>query len=372
MKPSLAFIHEALDLRREHQRFRHVVSVDASTVNFCSNDYLGLSTHPALIQASLRAVTEAGTGSGASRLVSGTSQSHLTLERELAEFTGREAALLFNSGYQLNTSVLPAIADRSAILYLDKLNHNSLYQGALLSKAKIRRYRHCDIGHLDQLLAEDAHLDTLKLIVTESVFSMDGDVAPIDALVALADRHHAVLMVDEAHSIGLFGDQGRGLCHGNSGVDIVIGTFGKAFGSFGAFVACEGEMRDYLVNFCGGFIYTTALPPAVVAATLAATRLMPSLDVARRTVLDHASKLRSGLVSLGFDTRGSSSAIIPAIIGDDGDALAASEALARAGFLVQAIRPPTVEEGTARLRFTVNAAHTSAHIEALLLALASR
>jgi 8-amino-7-oxononanoate synthase len=197
-------------------------------------------------------------------------------------------------------------------------------------------------------------------------------VAPIDALIDLAERHDAVLMVDEAHSLGMEGEEGRGVCYGKPGVDILLGTFGKAFGSFGAFVACDKPVRDYLVNTCPGFIYTTALPPAVAAATLEATRRMPGFEAERRHVRELSSLLRSGLDELGVDTRGSRSAIVPAVVGSDAAALAASAHLARAGFLVQAIRPPTVEEGTARLRFTLSAAHTTDQVQALLAAFAAR
>ena len=372
MKPGLSFIRSELDDRRRKSRLRHADPSVAGLVSFCSNDYLGLSRHPDLIAASREALEASGTGSGASRLVSGTLPVHQLLEQELASFTGRESALLFNSGFQMNTTLLAALADRSSVVYMDRLNHNSLYQGAMLSRATLRRYAHLDMAHLDRLLQGDASTLARKFIVTESVFSMDGDVAPIDALIEIADRHGAILIVDEAHSLGLEGKEGRGLCYGKSGVDILLGTFGKAFGSFGAFVACSIEVREYLVNTCAGFIYTTALPPAVAAATLEATRRMPGFEHERRIVRELSSLLRSGLDELGIDTRGSRSAIVPAVLGSDAAALAASAHLASAGFLVQAIRPPTVEEGTARLRFTLSAAHTSDQVRALLAAFAAR
>lgn len=370
MKSGLSFIHDALTDRKDKHRFREALASPPGLVSFCSNDYLGLSRHPALIEASRMALEASGTGSGASRLVSGTLPVHDALERELAVFTARESTLLFNSGFQMNTTLLAALADRTSLMYMDRLNHNSLYQGAMLSRATVRRYAHLDTAHLERLMLDDASSTARKFIVTESVFSMDGDVAPIDALIELANRFDAILIVDEAHSLGMDGQEGRGLCYGKPGVDLLLGTFGKAFGSFGAFVACDREVRDYLVNTCAGFIYTTALPPSVAAATLEAARRMPGFEFERRHVRELSSMLRTGLERLGFDTRGSMSAIVPAVLGTDAAALAASAHLANAGFLVQAIRPPTVEEGTARLRFTLNATHTTDQVQALLTALA--
>lgn len=371
MKSGFQFIRDSLAERRNKHRFREALPVSEGLISFCSNDYLGLSRHPALIEASAAATREFGTGSGASRLVSGTLALHGSLESELASFTGREAALLFNSGFQMNTTLIPALADRSSIVYMDKLNHNSLIQGALLSRATLRRYSHLDMADLERLLQADSDAPGRKVIVSESVFSMDGDAAPIDALIRLADRFDALLVMDEAHSLGLEGKEGRGQCFGKPGVDVVLGTFGKAFGSFGAFAAGSDELRDHLVNACAGFIYTTALPPAVVAATLEATRRMPGFERERSHVRELSSTLRSALAGHGYDTRGSVSAIVPAVIGSDADALAASAAMARAGFHVQAIRPPTVEEGTARLRFTLSAAHRPDQLQALLAALDS-
>lgn len=368
MKPRFEFIRQALDDRKASHRLRtaHRHLDDGLRVNVCSNDYLGLKSHPVVKESARAALERFGAGSGASRLVSGTLLLHEQLEQGMAAFADRPSALLFNSGFQMNTSVLPALANRDSILYFDKLNHNSLYQGALLSRATLRRYRHNDVRHLETLLKNDAESSARKIIVTESVFSMDGDLADIDALIDLADKHGAILMVDEAHSIGLMGPQGRGMCFGKPGVDIVVGTFGKAFGSFGAFVACEPDIREYLVNFSAGFIYSTSLPPAVLGASLGALNLMTSLNTERSHVFAMAHALRNGLTSLGYPTRNSESAIVPAVIGSDEDAMKVAEKLHQAGFLAQAIRPPTVEEGTARIRFTVSAIHTQEQIDALI------
>jgi len=368
VKPRFEFIRQALDDRKATHRLRtaHRHPDDGVRVNVCSNDYLGLKSHPAVKESARAALERFGAGSGASRLVSGTLLLHEQLEQGMAAFADRPSVLLFNSGFQMNTSVLPALATRDSILYFDKLNHNSLYQGALLSRATLRRYRHNDSRHLETLLNQDAELSARKFIVTESVFSMDGDIADIDALIELADKHDAILIVDEAHSIGLMGPQGRGLCFGKAGVDIVLGTFGKSFGSFGAFAACEPDIRDYLVNFSAGFIYSTSLPPAVLGASLGALNLMPSLNTERSHVFAMAHALRNGLTLHGYPTIHSESAIVPAIIGSDEDAMKVAEKLFKAGFLAQAIRPPTVEEGTARIRFTVSAMHTQEQIDALI------
>jgi 8-amino-7-oxononanoate synthase len=367
VKPRWGFIEAFLEERRSADRLRQLPSggPDGLT-DVASNDYLGMRRRPALTEAAIAAVKDHGAGSGASRLLGGTTPLHAELERMLAAYSGREAALLFNSGYQLNTSLLPALASRDTRVYMDRLNHNSLYQGAVASRAVFRRYHHADLAHLESLLKADEGDDIRRIIVSEAVFSMDGDVAPIDGLVALAEAYDAILIIDEAHSIGLFGEQGRGLCHGRERIDIVIGTFGKAFGTFGAYAACSARIRDYLVNACGGFIYTTALPPAVVGATIGALRILPYLKAERELVFGYADALRSALVARGFDTRGSASPIVPAVIGSDGAALAASRTLKEAGFQAHAVRPPTVEEGTARIRFTVSAAHTREQMDRLI------
>lgn len=367
MNPRWGFIRAFLDERRAADRLRErPTGGPDGLIDVASNDYLGMRRRPALTEAAIAAVKTHGAGSGASRLLGGTTPLHAELERSLADYTGREAALLFNSGYQLNTSLLPALATRGTRIYMDRLNHHSLYQGAVASRADIQRYRHVDLGHLETLLKADEGADVRRIIVSEAVFSMDGDIAPIDGLIALAEAYDAILIIDEAHSIGLFGEQGRGLCAGKERIDIVIGTFGKAFGTFGAFVAGSAEIRDYLVNACGGFIYTTALPPAVVGATSGALRILPYLKAERELVFEHARRLRDALSAKSIDTRGSAGPIVPAVIGSDSAALAASRILEEAGFRAHAVRPPTVEEGTARIRFTLSAAHTREQIDRLI------
>ena len=241
-------------------------------VNFSSNDYLGLASHPLVQARAIEFVERYGTGSTASRLICGSQPGFAEVEQTLAKLKQTERALVLNSGYQANVSLLPTLVDRRALILLDRLCHNSLVQGAVLGRCRMRRYRHGDLDHLRALLAESAGTNySRRVIVTESVFSMDGDVSDIDALVELAGEFDALLVIDEAHATGVLGERGMGLTCGKD-VDVCIGTFGKALGSFGAYVACGEKLWEYLVNCCPGFIYTTALPPAVLGAVDAATR----------------------------------------------------------------------------------------------------
>ena len=298
-----------------------------------------------------------GTSSGASRLITGTGEYHYQLEKDLANWLEVESVLLFNSGYQLNSTLLASIADRDTVIYSDRLNHNSLVQGIVASRAILRRYKHLDYAHLESLLQKDAGINR-KIIVTESVFSMDGDVADLDALSRLAEAHNAILIVDEAHAIGVMGPAGKGIGYTNQRIDIRIGTFGKAFGSFGAYVGGSSELINYLINHCGGFIYTTALPPSVIGATQCALDLLKDMDSERNYLVELSSWFRNDLNKLGFNTFGSSSHIVPIYVGDEFKALRLSESLKKQGYWVNAIRPPTVESGTSRLRFTLSTHHS--------------
>ena len=336
-----------------------------SSVNLSSNDYLQLASDPQVQKVAESYLQQYGTGSTASRLISGTWSYHQELEEKLSRWLATESVLLFNSGYQLNCSLIPAISNRDTHLYFDKLNHNSLVQGAILSRAKLHRYRHLDYQHLDQILKQES-AETRKIIVTESVFSMDGDVADITRLVEIAKRYNAMLIVDEAHAIGVMGNEGRGLAYQHDDVDIVIGTFGKAFGSFGAYVSCSTEIREYLINFCSGFIYTTALPPAVIGATIGALERIQTMQNDRDYLEELGNWFRAELKQLGLDYLNSSSHIIPIIIGSEQDTLRISEHLSNYGFTCQAIRPPTVESGKSRLRVTLNSAITKEHLTKFL------
>ncbi len=362
------FIRDSLESRKQSGRFRELIPVqhtENSTIqvngntyiNLSSNDYLGLSSHPEVISCSKYYLDKFGPGSGASRLITGSGDYHKQLEQDLANWLGTESALLFNSGYQLNSSLIPAIADRDTVIYSDRLNHNSLVRGIVASRATMRRYKHLDYTHLESLLEKDTH-KTRKVIVSESVFSMDGDIADLEVLSQLANTYNAILVVDEAHAIGILGPGGKGIGHTFDRIDIRIGTFGKAFGSFGAYVAGSNDLISYLINYCGGFIYTTALPPSVVGSTQCALDLIKGMDSERKTLIQLSQWFRDELNKSGFHTFGSASHIVPVHVGDEFKALHLSESLKDYGYWVNAIRPPTVEPGTSRLRFTLNIHHT--------------
>ena len=347
--------------------------IDAS-----SNDYLGLSQHP-LVRARASGWAERyGAGAPASRLVTGTRDITLAVEQKLAAFKQCEAALLFSSGFQANATVIPALAGAmqagkvgadGAAIFSDALNHASIIHGARAAKCPVEVFRHNDLDHLEHLL--HSHGTGRKLIVTESVFSMDGDRADLAALVQLAERHGAALYVDEAHATGVLGPQGRGLAAACGGVDVVMGTLGKAFGAFGAYIAGSRTLIDWLVNRCPGFIYTTALPPAVLGAVDAALDLVPAMDAERAQLMRHAQRLRELLAQRNYDTLGSTTQIVPAVIGSADDALAAAQSLVDAGVLTVAIRPPTVPAGTSRLRLTLSSRLDENDMQRLLDALAA-
>jgi 8-amino-7-oxononanoate synthase len=346
-----------------------VVREGRALLNFSSNDYLGLARHPALAARAAEFGARLGTGAGASRLVCGTLEAHAAIEARVAVLKGQEAAMLLASGWQANASVLGTLvrfAGPDAMLFADELNHSSLVQGARLGGVKPVLFRHNDMAHLASLLEERAGRPGKRLIVTESVFSMDGDRADIVALSALAEAHGAFLYVDEAHATGVLGARGMGLTAGVPGVDLVMGTFSKALGSFGAYVAGSRALIDFLQNMCAGFIYTTALPPPVLGAIDAALDLVPGVDAERALLAEHANVLRAAFARSGIDTAGSSTQIVPALVGDAAAALALAEALRARGVLAVAIRPPTVPAGTSRIRFALSAAHDAAAIQHLV------
>jgi 8-amino-7-oxononanoate synthase len=350
--------------------------------NFCSNDYLGLSHHPALIRAASECLSRFGFGAGSAHLVSGHSLEHHALEEELADFVGRPRALLFSSGYMANLGVISALTDRHDLVLADRWNHASLLDAARLSGARLRRYAHGNMAQAGQMLsAQSAAADdgashpsngggsATTLIVTDGVFSMDGDLAPLPELVALAQRHDCALMVDDAHGLGVIGEHGRGtLEHSGvaaSAVPILVGTLGKAFGTFGAFVAGDANLIDYLIQRARTYIYTTALPPVVAAASRAALRLMQQESWRRERLHSLTQRFRGAAAALGVPLTSSTTPIQPLIVGEAAWALALSEALMNAGFWVAAIRPPTVPAGSARLRVTLSAAHREEDVDAL-------
>ena len=352
-------------------------------VNVSSNDYLGLSRHPQLIERSARWGERWGAGSGASRLVSGNLEPFARVERKLARGKGTESALVFASGYQTNVSILPALLDSRVhgarpLVFADRLNHASLHTGCNAAGLRQIRYRHNDMGHLEALLkSKTSSADSAPaFIISETVFSMDGDRSDIPALADLARRFDAFLYLDEAHATGVLGKDGFGLAADHPGAaNLVMGTFGKALGGFGAYAACSDTLRDYLVNRCGGVVYSTALPPTVLGAMDAALDLLPDLGEARAGLLRKAEELRAQWRGAGLDCGASTTQIVPLIVGDDEAAMALSRSLEEEGFLAVAIRPPTVPEGMSRLRFALSAAHEEedlARLAAVVIRLAER
>jgi 8-amino-7-oxononanoate synthase len=341
-------------------------------INFSSNDYLGLAAHPELVTALKNAADSNGVGSGASALVTGYREQHRLLEQELAEFLQREKVLLCSSGYLANLAVATSLTGKGDVIIQDKLCHASLIDAARLSEARLLRYAHADIEALDRQLArgKDGH----ALVISDGVFSMNGDFAPLKEMAALCQQHQAWLAVDDAHGIGICGPGGRGSVAAaglsEQQVPILTGTLGKAFGCFGAFIAGSGSLIDHLVNEARSYIYTTAMPPALAAAARAALRRVKQDDWRR----DHLQALiryfRQGAVNRGLALMASDTPIQPMIIGDSQSTLELATRLRQQGFLVVAIRPPTVRKGTARLRITLSASHQTAQVDALLDAIA--
>jgi 8-amino-7-oxononanoate synthase len=329
----------------------------------CSNNYLGLADHPRVREAAADAALRWGAGAGASRLVSGNMTLHRRLEERIAAFKGAQSALLFGSGYLANLGVVPALARKTEIVFSDELNHASIIDGCRLAGAETFVYRHADIDHLAWGLRNADGRGAL--IVTDGVFSMDGDVAPLPAIVELARRHDVRVMVDDAHGTGTVGPGGRGTVAdaGLEGeVDVIVGTLGKALGSYGAYVTCDQAMARYLVNSARSLIFSTGLPPAAAAAAMAALGLLQEQPRRVERLADNADTLRAGLAREGFDVSGSETQIVPLIIGDAGLAMRICEAALEQGVFAQAIRPPTVPDGTSRLRLAVMASHTRSEL----------
>jgi 8-amino-7-oxononanoate synthase len=339
---------------------------------FCSNDYLGLAHHPEVIAAWQRGAERWGVGAGAAHLVSGHTTAHQRLEQTLAEFVGRPRALLFSTGYMANLGVLSALAGRSTEVFEDRLNHASLLDAAALAKARLVRYHHADTADLERRLGERHTAE--RIIVTDGVFSMDGDNAPLRELAGLARRYDAWLMVDDAHGLGVFGDNGGGSLEraglGLDDVPVLMGTLGKALGTFGAFVAGSDVLVETLIQQARSYIYTTALPPALAEATLASITAARREAWRRERLSQLVAAFRERALQMGLPVLESDSPIQPLLVGDSARAVELSDALLQRGILVTAIRPPTVPEGTARLRITLSAGHSDAHLEQLFGALA--
>jgi len=329
-------------------------------LDFSSNDYLSISNHPEIVHASNKACERFGTGAGASRLLSGDFDIHHELEEKIAHFKGKKAALIFNSGYQANVGIISALFSRGDVIFSDRLNHASIIDGMVLSGARFFRFKHNDLKHLENLLKIHRKKYKNSLIITETIFSMDGDRPDLKAIVALKKKYNSNLMVDEAHATGIFGKNGSGLVEEENltdSVDVIMGTFSKALGSFGAYVASSQEIKDYLVNTCRSFIYSTALPTSVIAANLKSLELIKNEPNRRKLLLENADYFRNELKSLGLNVKGSSQ-IIPLIVGDSREAVMLSRKLEEKKYRVLPIRPPTVPQGKARLRFSLNFSHT--------------
>ena len=336
-------------------------------LSFCSNDYLGLAADPRIAAAAVESIRQFGLGAGASHLVSGHHRVHDNLERALASFVGLPRALLFSAGYLANLAVVTVLAGRSSDVFADRLNHASLNDAMILSRARCKRYSHCDIASLEILLERSDAAN--KLVITDAVFSMDGDIAPLPDIARMCERYGAWLVVDDAHGFGLLGPSGRGaLAH--FGLDsphiAYVGTLGKAAGVSGAFVAGSEQLVELLIQRARAYIYTTASPPALAAALVKSVELIQAEDWRRQRLADLSARIARNLKLHRWRLLPSQTAIQPLIVGENSETLALSDALASAGILVPAIRPPTVPKGSARLRISLSAAHTEADVDMLI------
>lgn len=377
-----AILQAKLDQRHQQFLYRHrthvasgcdaVLQVDGkSLVNFCSNDYLGLAGHPDIAAALKAGVDQYGTGSGASHLISGHSTAHQHLEEQLAAFTGRPRALLFSTGYMANLGVINALVNRHDLVLEDQLNHASLLDGGHLSRADYKRYKHNNMQQLDYLLEQSTA--SRKLIVTDGVFSMDGDLAPLQEMSTVAAQHSGWLMVDDAHGMGVLGATGAGIVEQQGltveQVPILMGTLGKSFGTFGAFVAGSEALIETLIQFARTYIYTTALPPAIAAASSASLQLVRREHWRREHLQQLIQRFRDGAQQLGLQLMDSQTPIQPLLINNDQLVMEVNQQLRSRGFMVGAIRPPTVPAGSGRLRITLSASHSNQQIDQLLDAL---
>lgn len=382
--PGFNDIPASLQARQKQQLYRQrrivespqarIIMVNGNELlNLCSNDYLGLANDERVRQAFISGVNTWGAGSGASHLVCGHTRAHHYLEEQLAEFTARPRALMFSSGYAANLGAINALVSAGDAVFEDKLNHASLLDGGLLSRAKFKRFRHKDCNHLNDQLAQMSASDGRKLIVTDGVFSMDGDLCDIDALCQIGADHKAWLMVDDAHGFGVLGDEGRGVVnptiHSSDDVQVLVGTLGKAFGTQGAFVAGSEELIETLIQNARTFIYTTALPAAVAVATTESLKIVRTEHWRREKLQTLIAQFREGALALGLDLLPSTTPIQPVLMRSEADALQIAQQLEGQGILVTAIRPPTVPAGTSRLRITLTANHTEADVSQLLHAL---
>ncbi|MEE9310227.1 MAG: 8-amino-7-oxononanoate synthase [Cocleimonas sp.] len=344
------------------------------TLSFCSNDYLGLANHPDVLTAFKQAADNYGVGSGSAHLINGHSIEHQALEEELADFTGRDRALLFSTGYMANLGTVNALMERGDMIFADRLNHASLIDAGLLSQAKMKRYTHNSVGALEKLYAKKPTANTL--ILSDGVFSMDGDIAPVKQLANIAIKNNAWLMIDDAHGFGALGKTGAGLLEQENltqqEVPILMATLGKAVGTAGAFIAGSNELVEYLIQTARTYTYTTAMPPAIAAATRASLHIIKNDRERQERLNQNIQQFKQGADELGIDLMPSNTAIQPIMVGSTGQAMKMSERLCDRGILVTAIRPPTIPEGTARLRVTFSAEHTEEDVAILLEALSAK
>ena len=346
----------------------HVTLNQKQYLDFSSNDYLGLSNHPRLKKAAKNAIDSFGVGTGSSRLLSGNFDLNILLEETLAKLKGKEASLVFNSGYQTNLGVISTLAANADVVFIDRYAHRSMVDAVLLAKVRFFRFNHNDLNHLKYLLQRERGKFSRALIITESVFSMDGDLAPLPELVALKNQFNCELFLDEAHATGIFGPTGAGLAELHQVSDQIeyqMGTFSKALGSFGGFLACSQKVRTELIQKSGSFIYSTSLPLSIIAANLASLGVIKSEPQRRERLLQRALFFKNELSKIGFNSE-SNSQIIPLIIGSNEASLSLSQKLRDYGYFVLPIRPPTVPEGTARLRFSLSYYHSKKDLVALV------
>ncbi len=351
-----------------HPSNREITAHGRSFINFSSNDYLGLSQHPLLIGRAQEWAKEYGAGTGASRLVTGNLDIFTKIEDKITAFKNKEAALIMASGFQTNASVLPALFDKNILgdaplVFSDKLNHASMHLGCRAAGVQQIRYHHNDMEHLQTLLEKHNGTDQPKFILSESVFSMDGDIAPLDKIHELAEKYNCFTIIDEAHATGVLGQNGAGLA---TQADLIIGTFSKAFGAFGAYIACSKTLRNYLINKCSGLIYATALPPPTLGSIDAALELIPTMNKERAILQNMAQNFRNEMADLGFNCANSQTQIVPLIIGDTEKTIALSNTLKENGLWASAIRPPTIPPDTARLRLAFSSAHTENDLDKLI------
>ncbi len=370
----------ALEHAGLRRHLRTVMTAPTGTINLDgrdvvllgSNNYLGLSTHPEVIAAAIEATQTFGTGASGSRLISGNSELYTTLETNLAKAKNTEAALVFSSGYTANTSVIPILAGEGDLILSDALNHASIIDGCRLSRATKKVYRHCDVEHLKDLLSESTTFRR-RLIVTDGVFSMDGDIAPLPDIYDLATEYDAMLLVDDAHGFGVLGKDGSGtVAHfglAEEGI-IQMGTLSKAIGALGGYIAGSHTLIELLINKARGFIFTTGLPPATLAAANAALNVMRSSPERRQRLFSHAKHLKTALTDLGYTLLPSETQILPVVLGNPQRATSVADALLAEGVFAPAIRPPAVPPDTSRLRLTVMATHTEAEIQQAIAAFA--